>query len=323
VTNRDPSRGSAADGPVFIGGASRSGKTLVRWLLSSHPSFAISRRTELWPRFYGRFGDLAEQRNGARCLAAIMARPQVVTLGVDEERLSRAFEEGPATYPRLFALIHEEYAKGVGKPRWGDQSEGLERFADAIFSALPDARFLHLVRDPRDRYVAIQDKTSGRGPALGRSTAAWISSLKLARRNLRRHPSRYRTIRYEDLVRDPEGTMRETCAFLGAPFVPDMLLLADARRYDVDRANAADGVPVSTAHVGIYRDRLSALDLAVIQASARDEMAWLGYETAHVGRDKGRAPVIGLPLGLSKIGAARALGAVRDGTRRRGVRVMA
>lgn len=265
-------------GPIFVGGASRSGKTLMRWMLSSHSRIAVSRRTEMWPRFYARFGDLASPENLDRCLGAMLARPQIASLVTDPDRLRRDFAEGEPTYGRLFALVHEQYAARCRKPRWGDQTGLIERFADALMLAYPDARIIHMVRDPRDRHEAVVGtRRAHRAGALGRSTGSWLLSAGLARRNAARSPGAYRIVRYENLVDQPEETLRALCAFLGEAFEPAMLRLDGVRRYDRERAEAADGTPISTAHVGRYRERMSRPDLAFIQAVAGGEMVRQGY----------------------------------------------
>ncbi len=141
-------------GPIFIGGAGRSGKTLLRWMLSAHPHVVVSRRTDMWPRFAGRYGDLASPRQLRACVDAMMRRPQIAALGVDVELLLRDFERGEPTYPRLFALVHEQYARRCGKPRWGDQTGLIEYYTPDLVAVYREPRIIHLVRDPRDRYAS-------------------------------------------------------------------------------------------------------------------------------------------------------------------------
>ena len=57
-------------GPIFIGGLSQSGKTELRLALGAHPSIELTRHTDMWDRFYGRYGNLGRPRNLDRCLAA-------------------------------------------------------------------------------------------------------------------------------------------------------------------------------------------------------------------------------------------------------------
>jgi hypothetical protein len=264
-------------GPIFVGGASRSGKTLMRWMLTSHSRIAVTRRTELWPRFYEQYGALADDRNLERCLQAMVARRQIAVLEPDVERLRRDLSRRDRTYAQLFALIHEHHAERCGKARWGDQTPSIERFTDQLMSEYPAAKVIHLVRDPRDRHEAVLARGRHRPGAVGRSTAGWLLSAELARRNTARYPDAYRVIRYETLVRRPDETMRDVCEFIGEAFEPQMVSMPAARRYDAERAAAPDGNPLSTAYIGRYRERLSRPDLAFIQAHAGAAMDDFDY----------------------------------------------
>ena len=264
-------------GPIFVGGAGRSGKTLVRWILTSHPRIVVTRRTEMWPRYYERFGDLGSPNNLERCLRAMLGRPQIATLEPDLERLRRDLRQGSATYARLFSLINEQYAERCGKPRWGDQTGLVERFADEIMSAYRGARIVHMVRDPRDRYEALRRRGRRRPGAAGKSTADWLTSVSLAQRNLERYPGSYKVVRYETLVARPEGTIREVCDFLGEGFDRAMLTLSGVSRYDEERAASPDGIPITGAFVGRYRDSIPRSDLAFIQATAAKQMVAFDY----------------------------------------------
>ncbi len=295
------------NGPIFVAGPARSGKTLVRWMLSSHSRIVVTRRTEMWPRFFGRFGDLARPENLDRCLAAMLDRAQIAELSPDVDAVRRAFALGEPTYARLFALVHERYAERCGKPRWGDQSPSIERFADQVLASYEDARFVHLIRDPRDCYAAARERGIHGPGAVGPFTAAWLRSASLAEGNAARYPDAYRAIRYEDLVEDPEETTRELCAFLGEAFDPGMLRMDGVERYRAERAASGNGSPISAAFVGRYRTAVARPDLAFIQAAAEAEMHRAGYALDPVrltpGERARRAAV--WPLGLARTGARR------------------
>lgn len=276
TTRVPPHEAGPRTGPVLIAGASRSGKTLVRWMLSSHPRFAVSRRTELWPRFHRRFGDLAVPHNLDRCLDALLARHQVAALAPDVDRLRRDLVAGPATYPRLFALLHEQYADRHGAARWGDQSAGIERYADAALAAWPDATLVHLVRDPRDRYAALAQRADEHVSVL-RTTAAWIRSAALARHNQHRHPEACLVLRYEDLVTDPVGTAAMLCGVLGEEPHPDMPRLMAGTRYADQRTCDPRGIPIHGDEVGRHRRELAHRDVALITTTADPWLAALGY----------------------------------------------
>ena len=300
-------------GPIFVGGAARSGKTLVRWMLSSHPRIVVTRRTEMWPRFYGRFGDLGRDENLERCLSAMIEREHIARLEPNLDALRRDFRLGERTYARLFALVHERYAERCGKARWGDQTAIIERFAEKILAAYPGAKVIHLVRDPRDRFEALLGRGPRRPGAVGHATAGWLLSASLAERNLARYPDSYRVVRYETLVTAPEVTVRELCAFLGEAFDPAMLRMDAARRYEEERAASADGIPISTGYVGRYRQGIGRVDLAFIQAFAGRRMRALGYPPDPIRLSAGeriRYAAVDWPVGLTRLGSRRVLDAL-------------
>jgi hypothetical protein len=253
-------------GPIFVGGMGRTGKTLMRFLLSSHPDIVFSRRTNMWTYFYGRYGDLGRGDNFQRCLAAMQANKHVALLKPDPDRIRREFRLGVPTYARLFALLHEHYALQQGKARWGDQTEFIESRVDDVLAAYPDARMIQMIRDPRDCYAAfVARRPHGGSSNVGRVTAMWRYSVALAQRNQARYPERYQVVRYETLVTQPAATMQAVCAFLHETYVPTMPTLESVPRYDGFYASTGQS-PISADYIGQFRQELTPRDIAFVQA---------------------------------------------------------
>jgi hypothetical protein len=312
--------GSVDHGPIIIGGPDRCGKTLLRSLLAEHPNVAIPEvGSNMWTFFHGQYGDLSQPANFERCLAAMLRYKHVRFLQPDAERIRKEFWQGAPTYGRLFALFHQHYAERQGKPRWGDQTGLIERYADQVFAAYPTAKMLHMVRDPRDRYEAsLALWPNGKGRA-GGATARWLYSVGLAKRNLKRYPGRYRVVQYEALVRDPEATLRGVCAFLGEEYSPAMLALAGTPSYRGKAANATPGEvggnAITTAFVGRYRSAIPAREIAFMQAFAGREMVRLGYEPAPLTlslRDWLLLYLVDWPANLARMLSWRALEAAQQ-----------
>lgn len=268
-------------GPIFIGGLSFSGKTPLRLMLSSHPNIAMTRRTKMWPRYYGRYGDLGRPEQLERCLGDMLKNRHIKALDPDPERIRREFRQGEPSYGRLFALFQQHFAERAGKARWGDQLGFVERYVDPIFAAYPAARLIHMIRDPRERYAESVPPGRRRRGKLGWDTARWLHSVGLARRNRRSYPERYMVVRYENLVAQPEATLRAICAFLDEPYVAGMLTLEDAIRMgdgaeDVSAKAAAPVAPITPG------------DVAFTQRHTRRELRALGYPLAAPGLTLGQ-----------------------------------
>jgi hypothetical protein len=87
----------------------------------------------------------------------------------------------------------------------------------------PAARFIHVVRDPRA--VALSWAKTNWGPnTFWHVARVWSYHVGIAMADMERlEPSRRLTIRFEDVVREPEHTLRDVCKFLDLDWEPEML----------------------------------------------------------------------------------------------------
>lgn len=269
--------------PVFIAGADRSGTTLMFALLASHPNISMVRRTNMWRYFHRRYGDLGDPHNLERCLDAMIRYRRMHHLQPDADRIRREFLQGESTYGRLFALVHEHHAERAGKARWGDKSLHTEHFAGRVFEEFPDARIIHMVRDPRDRYASVRKRHGRDLSRVGAATGRWLDSTTKGRRNQERFPERYLIVRYEDLARDPEATLRRVCAFIQEDYSQAMLSMEGASEHrgggnssfgDLERG------AISIRGIGRFVSVLSPSEVAFIELVAGRSMEALGYERA-------------------------------------------
>ncbi len=272
------------EGPIYIAGLDRSGKTTMRAFLASHPRIAIPAvGSNMWTHFYGRFGDLGRPANLDRCLDAMLTYKHVAFLRPDEARIRSEFAAGSPTYARLFALFLQHYAEGEGKPRWGAQTGLIERYADRLFDAYRGLKIVHMVRDPRDRYEASISKwPDGRGRA-GGAAARWRYSSSLALRHVTRHPDAYLIVRFEDMVTETEATLRRVFEFLGEEFDPRVLAMPDAdkHRETLGVGSVAVGERVlSPAYIGLHETNVDRFEVAALETLLGSRMRRFGYEPA-------------------------------------------
>jgi Sulfotransferase family len=293
---------AAGSGPIFIGGLSGSGKTQLRMALGAHPAISLTRRTRMWDRFYARFGDLRDPANLERCLATMLCDPGIEQLAPDERRVRRELADGPPTYARLFALLHQHHAERAGCRRWGDQLSGIERFADPIFAAFPSARMVHMVRDPRRRPSPGGGRLGARTAKLGWETAMWLQSVELATRHQRRYPDGYLVVRYEALADRPAETVEAICSFIGEHLLPPMADVAHGLRFDT-----GDTQPLPPY---VAARTLSPADAAFVDRYAGSELARFGYPHTRPrlnGRDRLAFGLATWPLNRAAMAASCAL----------------
>lgn len=301
-------------GPLFLAGIDRSGIGLLGELLEEHPEIAVTRRINFWSFYYNRYGDLAKPDNLDRCLADMMRYTRISRLQPQPEQLRSDFQRGEPTYARLFALLQEQNLRRLGKSRWADKSLNSERYADTILAAYPTAKMIHIIRDPRDRYVSQLTHRGAKKGKIGGGTSLWLWSARLAERNERNYPDRYKVVQYEDLVSDPEEFLRDLCDFLHEPYSPEMLL--------VGQGDSRPGAPaarapreIRTTSVGRYQGALSDRELAFMQMVTGREMARYGYrpEALHLSRSARLTFYLkDIPLNLARLIFSRSQAGIKD-----------
>lgn len=262
----------------------------------------------MWRHFYRQYGDISQEENLERCLSKMMRYKRLLKLHPDPDRIRREFWQGEQTYGRLFALLEEHYAERLGKPRWGDKSLNTERYARAIFEAYPDVRMIHMMRDPRDRYSSSLRRWKVIRSGIGGATALWQSTVGLAERNLALHPAAYKIVRYEDLVSQPEETLREICAFIGEDYSPEMLSMRGAREFRDKGGNSSYGPRkpgrISASSVGRFRDVLSDSQIAFMQLFATQSMRRYAYAPTRIalsGGDRLRFACFEVPFNFARM----------------------
>jgi hypothetical protein len=265
--------------PIFIAGADRSGTSLLYALLASHPNISMVRRTNMWRYFYGRFGDLRDPENFELCLETMLRYKRLHHLEPDPDRIRAEFWNGEPGYGHLFALFHAHLAEKRGRVRWGDKSLHTEHYAEQVFSEYPQAKIIHMIRDPRDRYASILKRYDTERRRLGSGIGRWLLSSDIGEKNLQRFPDRYRILRYETLAQEPEMTLQVICDFIGEEYDPVMLTMQGSERHKSGNSSYGNIEPgvISTKSIGRYRQALKPDDYWFMQVYLAQSMARHNY----------------------------------------------
>ena len=218
--------------PFFILGSQRSGTTMLRLMVNSHPRLAVPHETAFMTVFYprlGDYGDLSQRENAARLLDDISRHPLVVRGRHIADR--EAILAYPiSNFPDLIDAIMTEYAKAQGKSRWGDKTPYYTPDIDILWRLFPNSKFIHLVRDGRDVALSLRG-ISWSSRSIPRLAEDWRWKTTLCHKvGSVLGPDRFLEMKYEDLVRSSESCLRRICDFLDEPFAPEMLSYHESAR---------------------------------------------------------------------------------------------
>lgn len=305
---------TTGEAPFFIVGNDRSGTTMLRLVLDRSAEAAIPPESMFLLDFepVRRKGALEDPAAAAAFVREVWSHPKVrlwklvipppeVPAGLTHAEAYRFAVEAP----------FRAYARAQGKQRFGDKTPAYLHAIDELLTVWPLARVVVLVRDARD--VALSVTTMPFGPNNAYAAAQWWA--RGIRRGLEaelRHPEQVLTLRYEDLVTDPEARVQEVCDHLGLGYNSEMLAIerSDPTKIVEDQAAwfAQVSAGITAAGVGKWQTQMSEEDQRVIAAVAGPELRELGYEVEDSAEAVGRRRALGY---AAQDSAQRAVNVVR------------
>ncbi len=270
--------------PIFVVGSPRSGTTLLRFVLSSHPRIYIPDETGFIPFLLPDIEQTLTQQDVVWLLSRIGRLNRAwYNLVDDPVTLYRSLPE-----PRLAPLLDHLYRLKIAPHkavRWGDKTPSYVRYIPLLSRLFPAAQFVHIIRDGRDATVSAKRKWKGRWYMdeyyLLRNWLRNVQEGQRAGRSL--GPDRYMELRYEHLVREPRPTLTRLCQFLGETLHPSMLdHTALAREQIGPRGHVEVRRPISAGSVGRWRREMTPFAKKMADLIAGETLAALGYELANL-----------------------------------------
>lgn len=274
------------DRPVFVVGNGRSGTTLLFHVLvvsSRFPEYHAESRILLCQFHYG---SLRRASNRARFASDFLRSRQFARSGLSEQAFLQLLESSP-DYVSLLSSFMEAIAESQGKTRWSEKTPGHVLYMDDLAAALPDARFVHIIRDGRD--VALSVRRLGWTPRCGGNDTrkllwaalSWRYMVEKGRSAGARLGPRYLELRYEDLVSSPGKAVERLSGFCDLD-----ISLADVEAASIGSLGAANTAfegkvsGLSQGPVQRWRSQSTAEEQAVLNAAVGPLLADLGYDEA-------------------------------------------
>ncbi len=279
----------------FIIGRPRSGTTLLQLFFDAHPNVQIPSECmyigQLWFHYHKiKAWSKTEINNFIRDLSNLwLFSPEKFNIKKIEEELSE--NVNILNIVIVFKIVANNFNSIYEKKEiqlLGDKNPFYTQIFEGIFPIFPNAKFIHLIRDPRDNHISLFNSRFT-APSITYDTMYWKKSIMSVERFQQYYPERFYTIRYEDLVKEPEKHLTEMCRFLEIPFAPEMLKYLERKTDDFAKVvftsdnylytnHTSILEPVNTKKIGAWKTKLTKYSIKKAERVAGEYLDKYSYE---------------------------------------------
>ena len=282
------------EGPIFINGLSRSGTTLLVSMFDAHPDGAMA--YESYPRY------LHTSSNEQALTRENFIFAYQTLMNYSDIEAFNLLDEDPFRYLKTFSavsnwtgmntkeigellrayLIKKDQIKNpqealqviaatarfkMNKEKakfWGTKCQG--NFSDYL-ELWPQARFVHILRHGLD-ILASQKKNGAFNPDPKQLGIKWRQNYENFKNFKARNPHvSCAFIKYEDLVQNPEATMRKLCDEIGLDYHPQMIRQHEIENTLIKNPRGQLSVqriqqPIDITSVGRWQRELSDVEIS-------------------------------------------------------------
>ncbi|HLN52361.1 MAG TPA: sulfotransferase [Lentimicrobium sp.] len=282
----------------FIIGRPRSGTTLLRLLFEAHQNIIVPPESPFIIILYKKYGKVTNWTE------------QTITEFTDDLFKVRYFDKwlinreallndllkikGKRTFQdvvlQVYKNYHSVYAKGEIK-MIGDKNPMYSLYPQRIHQLFPQSKIIHITRDYRDNYVSLTN-VNFEVPVVPIVIYRWKYALKKMWHLKEKHPGLIYSLRYEDLVADPELHSRRLYEFLGIEFDPSVLEFYE-KKQEAEKAYGTDDTikqihkslfnPISTGRMEKWRTDMTPRQIRVADLVGGRTAEKAGYQRMYKG----------------------------------------
>lgn len=257
--------------PVFIGGAGRSGTTLMRVILNAHPNLCAGPEFKLLPEICRLYSQISQWEDIQQAYS------------LSKEEISKNFSSFIYSFFKNFQLQSNAQ-------RFIEKTPHNVLVMKELGEIFPQARFIHMVRDGRD--VANSLVKMDWLDMMGRPVW-YVSNIENAIRywnqvvneglkaeDIPQLKDRIKIIFYEDLIMEPKKTLGDILDFIGENWVDEVLDYTNAKRSNEPTESSTHQISqnIYTTSIGKWETEMTEEDKEKVKKIGSELLMRLGYE---------------------------------------------
>lgn len=234
---------------IFVSGRQHSGNTVLTMIIGHQPHVFTSTQESIFFEHRARLDRLPSASLRAEWIATHLyldepERELTIRPPLEQWANDNPHADAVAVYQQAMHIATQQ----AGRQFWARKATSYIFHADDILQRMSNVKLLYMLRNPFDICASRKRRNPGSERIVG-CTMSWNRGTQIAHRLQTTIPDRVHVVRYEQLVEQPEPTIRRLCAFIGRDYDPAML--------DVPHVNPSEqAYTVIEGTMGLNRSRM-------------------------------------------------------------------
>ena len=264
----------------FILGSGRNGSTLLATVLNAHKDIVIPPEQFVLPyailrRYLFFFWSFKSWINNVKKL--FLTKDKTTKWNLNLDNLSSQDNSIASLFNEIFTSYKN--SKNPNAKYWGDKSPINTNFIKYIYPEFPTAKYIFLIRDPRDVMLSYKKFKGDKSAYQAFSLWKWNDSVKTLEYLQKR--TNVLIVRYEDFVLDSEIELKKIQSFLDIKISDNLSTIKKSISTmgvsDMDHHQNLNN-PISASSVDKWKTQLPAKDLLHFNKHIKNKMLQFGYK---------------------------------------------
>ena len=217
---------------IFIVGVGRSGTSLLQSMLNAHSKVAFIPETHFLRKYVFKKNVAITPENKNGFLNELKNDLEFNRTKIEPENIVHSGN----TYLQTYNLLLENYLKSKGKDIIGDKDPRNIDFISQLNHFFPEAKVLHIIRDPRDVVLSRTKADWSKHWPFGLHAYLYNTQIQMGRKKgIQLFGDNYLEIYYESLIEQPVEELKRVCTFIGVDYEQEMLNFGKSAKELVDK----------------------------------------------------------------------------------------
>ena len=279
----------------FIIGRPRSGTTLLKTLFDAHPNVSIPIECPVFMALFNQYGGTKywSKKTLTSFYDDLLKLKRFDFWRIDLEKLKSNILacEGKNFYETICKLVHYNYNSIFDKQEIkiiGDKNPRYSSYTKKLINVFPNAKFIHITRDYRAHFLSMRNADFNKA-IVPLSSYLWKDSARKMSKLKNKYPNKIYSLRYEDLVSEPDFYIKQMAGFLEIKYVPEVIEFYK-KKDEFEKIFTEDYLeryfesllsPINTSRIDLWKEKLSEREIRIADAVVGNMAEKQGYDRVY------------------------------------------